>query len=329
MKKKAVKFFVVVVMLFACNMLFVSANANSDIRVIVNGEEIVFEGQGPVIIDGRTLVPVRGVFEALGYGVIWSEDSPRVVFTNAGGLHVVTIFLNFPEFNANRRNYAWEVEPRIINGRVMVPLRQPIEAIGGQLDWDANTRTIVVNAPHLQNAPPAEVMPEVATVCLLTPVVERPSIQAGIGIYAALEQLPLWYAHFERYGEMQIERAIHDRINEVRVEHGLREVDRCQTFASAAALRTAYLATSDFRGGGPHTFGSFESHQLGGVGIFFVGPFRASRFTCVYELADYYVRAWMGSEGHRNWILSPGATRIGVGAALNPNSGDLLVYVYF
>jgi len=43
------------------------------ISVTINGEAVSFTDQEPVIIDGRTLVPVRGVFEALGFDVSLSE----------------------------------------------------------------------------------------------------------------------------------------------------------------------------------------------------------------------------------------------------------------
>jgi len=43
-----------------------SAN-ESGIGVTINGTPVVFEDQTPVIIDGRTLVPVTDVFRALGF----------------------------------------------------------------------------------------------------------------------------------------------------------------------------------------------------------------------------------------------------------------------
>lgn len=45
--------------------------ADSNIRVTVDGQLVAFEGQYPAIVDGRTLVPVRGVFEQLGFTVDW------------------------------------------------------------------------------------------------------------------------------------------------------------------------------------------------------------------------------------------------------------------
>ena len=48
------------------------------ISVTIDGERVHFPGQQPVIIDGRTLVPVRGVFEQLGFEVNWfSQNNPQ------------------------------------------------------------------------------------------------------------------------------------------------------------------------------------------------------------------------------------------------------------
>ena len=69
---KAKKIFLMLLLVgFALATQVVSAYAADGISVTINGEQVVFENQQPVIVDGRTLVPVRGVFEALGFEVDW------------------------------------------------------------------------------------------------------------------------------------------------------------------------------------------------------------------------------------------------------------------
>ena len=53
----------------------------NDINVTVDGEVVNFAGQQPAIIDGRTLVPVRGVFETLGFEVEWNAELEEIVLT--------------------------------------------------------------------------------------------------------------------------------------------------------------------------------------------------------------------------------------------------------
>ncbi|MCL2047914.1 MAG: copper amine oxidase N-terminal domain-containing protein [Defluviitaleaceae bacterium] len=65
-------------------MLFTQmAYANNDITIIINDTEVLFTDQCPVIVDGRTLVPIRDVFEALGYSVAWNEEMPAVLLSHA------------------------------------------------------------------------------------------------------------------------------------------------------------------------------------------------------------------------------------------------------
>ena len=64
----------VLVMAFAVAMPL-TAFANDGISVVIDGVRVAFDDQQPVIVDGRTLVPVRGVFETLGFEVEWEAPS--------------------------------------------------------------------------------------------------------------------------------------------------------------------------------------------------------------------------------------------------------------
>ena len=52
---------------------------NDDIKVTINGFLIKFEDVKPIIIDGRTMVPVRGVFENLNARVRWFPEEKAVL----------------------------------------------------------------------------------------------------------------------------------------------------------------------------------------------------------------------------------------------------------
>jgi len=119
------------------------ASAANTVSVIVNGERIAFAGQGPVIVDGRTLVPVRGVFEALGFVVDWN-DSARSV-TIARGDDVITITLNSSVFYANGVGKTLDVPAQTIGGRVLLPLRLVLESVGYVLIWDGEGNTVVIS----------------------------------------------------------------------------------------------------------------------------------------------------------------------------------------
>jgi len=123
--------------------------SRDEISVTVDGRCVYFEGQQPAVIDGRTLVPIRGVFEELGFRVEWVSETRTVM------LHR----------NEDERLYVWreayyalhgtgvaviahvmlDVPAQVINGSTMMPARALIEAVGYSVSWDATTRTVVIS----------------------------------------------------------------------------------------------------------------------------------------------------------------------------------------
>jgi len=124
--------------------------ANNDISVTIDGERVNFEGQQPTLVDGRTLVPVRGVFEMLGFEVVWNSAASTAIITNASYTMLITIGSNV--FTVNGAEHTLDVPAQSIGGRTMVPIRLPLESIGAVVNWESDTSTVVVTAP-LWNLP--------------------------------------------------------------------------------------------------------------------------------------------------------------------------------
>ena len=114
----------------------------SEITVTIDGIAVNFEGQGPTIVDGRTLVPVRGVFEALGFDVDWYQPTQTATLT--GNDHVVVISIDSPTFTTNGASHPLDVPAQIIEGRTMLPIRAVLQAVGKDVDWDDTTQTVVI-----------------------------------------------------------------------------------------------------------------------------------------------------------------------------------------
>lgn len=127
-----------------------------DIKVIVNGADVKFD-QTPVIQEGRTLVPMRAIFEALGATVEWEAASQKV--TAKAGATVITMNINnvtmrVTESAAGTKNIPLDVPPQIIGDRTMVPVRAISEALGANVAWNGDTRTVWVSSvSHLKNMP--------------------------------------------------------------------------------------------------------------------------------------------------------------------------------
>ena len=125
----------------------------SDVRVTIDGEAVVFAEQPPVIVDGRVLVPVRGVFEELGFTVSWNRDTRQAILERADYTIVLTI--GSEAFTTNNTIAYLDVPAQIIGGSTMLPIRAVLESVGYQISWDNSARTavIVTTAPSTtQNA---------------------------------------------------------------------------------------------------------------------------------------------------------------------------------
>lgn len=115
---------------------------NDDIKVTLNGNQINFD-QPPVIQDGRTLVPLRAIFEAMGASVEWNDSTKTVKAVRGADTVELTIGSNI--MKKNSQDIALDVTAQIVNGRTLVPARAVAEAFGANVDWDSNTKTVIIN----------------------------------------------------------------------------------------------------------------------------------------------------------------------------------------
>ena len=83
---KPVKKFLVIMAFILSSCIFApgSIHAADEISVTIEGVRVNFTDQQPAIIGGRTLVPLRGVFEALGFDVEWSSLLRTAYLTKEG-----------------------------------------------------------------------------------------------------------------------------------------------------------------------------------------------------------------------------------------------------
>jgi hypothetical protein len=132
-----------------------AAFANDAINVTIDGEPVVFEGQQPVNVGGRTLVPVRGVFEMLGFDVDWNSESQQATLTNENYTMIITI--GNQTFTTNGESHALDVPAQNIGGRTMVPIRLPLESVGFKLDWDNETNTVLISQDAPEPTAPAPI----------------------------------------------------------------------------------------------------------------------------------------------------------------------------
>ncbi|MCL2356266.1 MAG: copper amine oxidase N-terminal domain-containing protein [Defluviitaleaceae bacterium] len=117
-------------------------SAEQSVSVSVNGSVLAFD-QPAIIADGRTLVPLRAIFEELGANVDW--DTSTQVVTAVKDDVTVTIQIGNDILVRNGEQITLDVPPQIVGGRALVPLRAIAESFGVEVDWEEITRTAAIN----------------------------------------------------------------------------------------------------------------------------------------------------------------------------------------
>ena len=148
MKNKRILGLLIVLVL--CSTFFTAFAAenvdNDQLKVYYNDEVITFDVE-PIIEAGRTLVPLRAIFETMGCAVYYSEEDEKEIVSarRTDDSLLLTIGENKMYFNNNE--ISLDVPAKIINGRTLVPLRAISEAFECEVVWNGDTRTIYIYSP--------------------------------------------------------------------------------------------------------------------------------------------------------------------------------------
>jgi len=113
------------------------------IDVLLDGELLGFDVPAQ-IVNGRTVVPLRAIFEALGAEIEWDDAAKTVTATKGGDVVVLAIGSVSPTVNG--RVVAIDQPGIVVSGRTMVPLRFVAEALGVSVDWDGAARAVAITS---------------------------------------------------------------------------------------------------------------------------------------------------------------------------------------
>ena len=117
----------------------------------IDGKKVeVDPGRGtkPLIIDGRTLLPIRAIVEALGGEIFWTASERKVS---------IDLFNRYINFWIGKDTLTWDdipqkidVPAQIINDRTMIPIRALTECLENtDIEWDARTRTVTITYKYI------------------------------------------------------------------------------------------------------------------------------------------------------------------------------------
>ena len=120
-----------------------AASSEDVITVKVNNKNVSFD-QPPVLENGRTLVPLRAIFEALGADVSWDQNT-QTVTAEKGDINI-SLQIGSANMYVSGETKVLDVPAKITGGRTLVPVRAISEAFGCDVSWDGTTKTVIVNS---------------------------------------------------------------------------------------------------------------------------------------------------------------------------------------
>lgn len=136
------------------------------ITVTLDGRALQFDVP-PQLIDDRTLVPMRSIFEAMGATVDWDEDTQTI--TASGDLKVIQMTIgkkemtisegvgliaSIPDASTKTATIELDVPPQLIDDRTLVPVRAVAESFDAKVDWNGDTQTVIIESAVTISEPP-------------------------------------------------------------------------------------------------------------------------------------------------------------------------------
>ena len=194
MKRKGMLFLVMAMMF---TLFATSALAAQTIKVTIDGEDLAME-QPPVEQQGRTLVPMRAIFEALGAKVDWDGQTQAITATK--GDVTIKMAIDQKNMTVNEESIALDVAPTLVNESTMVPARAVAESFDAKVDWDAANQQVIITtaaeeAPStvvktIEDSVKAEDGTVLMTIKATYPVLDNADNAAGINtINAAFQKM--------------------------------------------------------------------------------------------------------------------------------------------
>ena len=138
---KLTRIIVALVISLLCLIPTVSAYSEKVISLEIDGTVIRTEVP-PTVIGGRTMVPVRDIFEACGANVTWDPATKKITGSKGGKNVVMQVGSN--KLYMNSSVATMDCTPVIIEGRTLAPARYVALGFGGTTQWDALNKAVVI-----------------------------------------------------------------------------------------------------------------------------------------------------------------------------------------
>lgn len=268
--KRIIGLFLVLIMVFSA----VNCFADDDVTLQVNGK-VIETDVPPIIVNGRTMVPFRAIFEALDIPVMWNAEN-RKAYTIKPDATVILVENN-DKMLVNGTMVTLEVAPFIYNDRMLIPARAVCESLQCTVDWDNDTRTVIIKTKDYV----------------------EPSYSETLGTN------PEYIIKDQNFAN-----DIYELINSERTSLGLSALTYDETLEEVAYYHSTDMADRNYL---DHVSpdGTGLELRLDNAGIVYAaaGENLASGFTT----AQAAFNAWKNSPSHYDNIINPLFTKVGLG----------------
>lgn len=141
--RRMMSFLLILVMAFS--LLSINVMAESGIKVVVDGETLIFDVP-PQLIEDRTMVPMRKIFEAMGAAVSWNDETQTVTATK--GEITVVMQIDNKVISVSGNEIVLDVPPQLVDSRTLVPARAVAESLNATVEWDEATNTVLITSSN-------------------------------------------------------------------------------------------------------------------------------------------------------------------------------------
>lgn len=290
------------------------AEADTDITVYLNGKALDFDSE-PIIVNNRTLVPVRKIFEEFNMNVLWDGANQTVRayddFSN------ISLGLGSHEMQVDGENVYLDTAPILNMDKTFVPLRAISEAVNCKVLWLEPSKSVIIyggSKPEPSAAPEPYYSPSPSPAATARPTMTPQATARPTATPQATTRptaTPAPTAGSDLSGEAAMEREVSTLVNQERAQNGLSPLTLADDLTAVARAHSRDMIDRNFFS---HTNPDGQSpfDRLRSAGI----SYRAAAENIAYgqRTAEAVMNSWMNSSGHRANILSANVSEIGIGA---------------
>lgn len=125
------------------NKAHASVPVNTTAITITMGNYYIKPDVEPFIYKDRVMVPVRAIAEVLGAQVLWDSKARMVEIRKDH--ENIKLWVGSKWAVSDKNEFTMDVEPVILSGRTMVPIRFAVEAFGIGVGWDQDNKAVTID----------------------------------------------------------------------------------------------------------------------------------------------------------------------------------------